>query len=211
MHLNKTTALLSLTVAASLCLFQAPTATAATVSYEETASGITGSGAITDYAHLPVSDHFGNTLGASAGTLGAPADPGFSFYDDYVFTVASSTVDAASFVLNEANNTFAITDLQMRLYSVTGNDTLPVLGDSPAGLLAGWSNPISTNGITSNLDTTMLSGGTYVLEVRGDATGSAGGSYAGLINLQPVPLPAALPLLLSGIGLLGGLARKRRA
>jgi hypothetical protein len=158
---------------------------------------------------LPVSDSFGNSLGKASGTLGAPADPGFTFYDDYIFTVANSTVDAASFLLNESS-TLAISDLQMRLYSTTGN-TLPVLGDSPAGLQANWSNPISTNGSQSNLATTMLSAGTYVLEVRGDVTGQNGGTYTGIIDLQPVPLPAALPLLLSGFGLLGGLARKRRA
>ena len=208
MHLNKTAAFTSLAIVAGLSLLQAPTAGAATLSYEETVSGITGSGTITDYSHLPVSDFFGNNLGPSTGTLAAPADPGFSFYDDYVFTVANSTVDAASFVLNEGN-TLAIGDLQMRLYSFEGNNTLPVLGDSPAGLMAGWSNPISTDGTASNLTTTNLSAGTYVLEVRGDVTGAAGGSYAGLIDLRPVPLPAALPLMLSGIGLLGGLVRKR--
>jgi hypothetical protein len=201
MHPNrKTIALTSLTLAASLCLTQAPSAMAATVSYSETVSGTTGSGTVTDYSQLPVSDPFGNSFGVSKGTLGAPADPGFSFYDDYVFSVASSTVDAASFVFNEGNNTLAISDLQMRLYSVTGNGTLPVLSDSVAGLVANWGNPINA----------MLSGGTYVLEVRGDVTGTGGGGYAGLINLQPVPLPAALPLMLSGIGLLGGLARKPR-
>jgi hypothetical protein len=209
MHLNKTRALASLAIATGSSLLQTPAA-AATLSYEETASGTTGSGTVTDYAHLPVSDFFGNNLDPASGTLGAPADPGFTFYDDYVFTVANSTVDAASFVLNEGA-TLAINDLQMRLYSVSGNNTLPALGDSPAGLMAGWSNPISTDGSTSNLATTMLSGGTYVLEVRGDVVGTAGGSYAGLIDLQPVPLPAALPLMLSGIGLLGGLVRKRRA
>ena len=209
MHLNKTIALASLAIVTGLSLLQTPAA-AATLSYEETASGTTGSGTVTDYAHLPVSDFFGNNLGPASGTLGAPADPGFSFYDDYVFTVANSTVDAASFVLNEGS-TLAINDLQMRLYSVSGNNTLPVLGDSPAGLVAGWSNPISTDGSTSNLATSMLSAGTYVLEVRGDVVGAGGGSYAGLIDLQPVPLPAALPLMLSGIGLLGGLVRKRRA
>jgi hypothetical protein len=206
MRINKITAL---AVAAGLCLALTENAAAATLSYEETASGTTGSGTVTDYTQLPVSDFFGNNLGKASGTLGAPADPGFTFYDDYVFTVANSTVDAASFVLNEGS-TLAISDLQMRLYSTSGN-TLPVLGDSPAGLQANWSNPISTDGSTSDLATTMLTAGTYVLEVRGDVTGQAGGSYAGLIDLQPVPLPAALPLLLSGLGLLGGFARKRRA
>jgi hypothetical protein len=94
-------------------------------------------------------------------------------------TVANSTVDAASFVLNEGT-TLAVSDLQMRLYYTSGNNDLPVLGDAPAGLLAGWSNAISTNGSTSNLGTTMLTAGTYVLEVRGDVTGTGGGSYAGL-------------------------------
>jgi len=196
-------------VALGLCLAITENATAATLSYEETASGITGNGEGTDYLRLPVSDSFGNSLSKASGTLGAPADPGFTFYDDYIFTVANSTVDAASFLLNEGS-TLAISDLQMRLYSTTGN-TLPVLGDSPAGLQANWSNPISTNGSQSNLATTMLSAGTYVLEVRGDVTGQNGGTYTGIIDLQPVPLPAALPLLLSGFGLLGGLARKRRA
>jgi hypothetical protein len=208
MRINRITALASLTVAAGLCLAVTENAAAATLSYEETASGITGSGTVTNYSQLPVSDFFGNNLGKASGTLGAPADPGFTFYDDYVFTVANSTVDAASFVLNEGS-TLAINDLQMRLYSTTGN-TLPVLGNSPAGLQANWSNPISTDGSTSNLDTTMITAGKYVLEVRGDVTGKAGGSYAGIIDLQPVPLPAALPLILSGLGLIGGLVRRRR-
>jgi hypothetical protein len=208
MRINKIRALASLPMALGLCLAVTENATAATLSYEETASGITGNGEGTDYLRLPVSDSFGNSLSKASGTLGAPADPGFTFYDDYIFTVANSTVDAASFLLNESS-TLAISDLQMRLYSTTGN-TPPVLGDSPAGLQANWSNPISTNGSQSNLATTMLSAGTYVLEVRGDVTGQNGGTYTGIIDLQPVPLPAALPLLLSGFGLLGGLARKRR-
>ena len=207
MRFNKITALVALTVTV-LCLAQTQTATAATLSYETTASGTTGGGAITDYSQLPVSDFFGNNLPKATGTLGAPSDPGFTFYDDYIFSVANSTVDAASFVLNEGN-TLAINDLQMRLYTLAGNTPQPVLGNSPAGLMAGWSSPISSNGSTTDLNTTMLTAGTYVLEVRGDVTGTAGGSYAGLIDLQPVPIPAALPLLLSGLGLLGGFARKR--
>jgi hypothetical protein len=207
MLINRITAL---AVAGALWLVQAQTATAATLTYEQTAAGRTGSGTITDYSQLPVSDFFGNNLAKATGTLGAPADPGFTFYDDYIFSVANSTVDAASFVLNEGR-TLAISNLQMRLYEVAGNSPLPVLGDSPAGLMANWSTPISSNGSTTDLGTTMLTSGTYVLEVRGDVTGTAGGSYAGLIDLQPVPVPAALPLLLSGLGLLGGLVRKRLA
>jgi PEP-CTERM motif len=63
--------------------------------------------------------------------------------------------------------------------------------------------------MTTVLNPTTLAAGTYVLEIRGDVTGSSGGTYSGELNLNPVPLPAALPLLLSGLGLLG-FARKRR-
>jgi hypothetical protein len=59
------------------------------------------------------------------------------------------------------------------------------------------------------MDPTTLTGGPYVLEIQGDVTGTSGGTYTGSLNLNPVPLPAALPLLLSGLGLLGGTLRKR--
>lgn len=61
------------------------------------------------------------------------------------------------------------------------------------------------------MNPTTLTAGEYVFEIRGEVTGSGGGTYSGSLNLNPVPLPAALPLLISGLGLLGGLVRKRRA
>ncbi len=198
--MRKTLALGSLTLIAGLGFLQAPRAQAAVLSYEETTAGITGNGTGTVYSQVPVSDTFASTVASGTGTLGAPSDPGFSFYDDYIFTVPSSTVDVTTVVLN-SGATFNISDLQLRLYTLAGNGNSPVLGDSPAGLVEGWSS--------NSLAQTDLSAGTYVLQLRGDVTGTASSSYAGVIDLQPVPLPAALPLLLSGIGLLGGLARKR--
>ena len=51
--------------------------------------------------------------------------------------------------------------------------------------------------------------GTYVLEIRGE--GSAGSSYAGALDLTPVPLPAAFWLLGSGLLVgLGSAGRRRR-
>ena len=66
-------------------------------------------------------------------------------------------------------------------------------------------------GETTVLAPEMLSAGTYVLEIRGTATGTNGGAYSGQLQLQPVPLPAALPLLLSGLGLVGSSFRRRVA
>jgi hypothetical protein len=50
-----------------------------------------------------------------------------------------------------------------------------------------------------------LTSGSYVLEISGTTTGTNGGRYTGTLNLNTVPLPAALPLLLSGLGGLCGL------
>jgi len=215
----KTTALTSLAITAGLCLAHGESAAAATLSWEETAAGITGGGIGTNYSHLPVTDTYAHVLGPSAGHIAAAPAPGFSFYDDYVFTVADATVDSVTSTI-DLGQLLSINDLQVRLYSAVGNPTLPVLGDSPAGLKnGGWSTGVDfavggQSGTFAVLPETMLAAGTYVLEVRGDVVGTAGGSYSGTLNLapvSPVPLPAALPLMLSGLGVLGGLIRKRFA
>jgi hypothetical protein len=214
MLINKIATLTSLATA-GLCLVQAGNASATemSLSYEETSSGvITGNGAGTVFTHLPVSDGYTNSLPALSGSV--PGAPGFSFYDDYVFTVAAATVDSLTSEVDLGS--LSISNLEERVYSVAGNSTLPVVGGSPAGFQTNWTAPLTvsgngTTGMETILNPTTLAAGTYVLEIRGDVTGSAGGSYSGVLDLQPVPLPAAFPLLLSGLGLLGGMARKRSA
>ena len=178
-------------------------------------SGPTGQG--TSYTTLPATDTFGNSFGCQACsssvlvTGGSPSNT-YNFYDDFEFTVAASTIDAVSSTIN-LQNLLQVDNLQMRVYTAAGNSPLPVLGPVN-GLQGGWSTPVnftvgSESGQISALSDVMLGAGTYVLEVRGDVVGSSGGSYSGNLNLSPVPLPAALPLLISGLGLLGGLVRKR--
>jgi hypothetical protein len=212
MRINQFRTLASLAAAAGLCLTHAGNASAAmSLSYEETASGITGNGAGTDFTKLPASDGYTNTFGPATGAV--PGAPGFTFYDDYVFTVANATVDSVTSEINLG--TLSISDLQERVYSTAGNATLPVVSGTPAGFQTNWTAPLNftagpESGMYTVMSPTTLAAGTYVLEVRGDVTGSAGGTYSGELNLNPVPLPAALPLLFSGLGLLGGMLRKRR-
>ena len=84
---------------------------------------------------------------------------------------------------------------------------------SPSGVVDGWSTPIiagGNNGIVSVLPLTMLSAGDYVLEIRGLADGSAGGSYSGALNVAAVPLPPSILLLAPALGGFG-LIRQRKA
>jgi hypothetical protein len=52
-----------------------------------------------------------------------------------------------------------------------------------------------------------ISGGAYILQIRGEA--QAGSSYSGTITFTPVPLPASGWLMLSGLGGMGMLMLRR--
>jgi hypothetical protein len=86
----------------------------------------------------------------------------------------------------------------------------PTLGVPPSGAVDGWTAPLAgSNGSLSILLPTGFPSGSYDLQVRGEAIGNSA-SYGGTLQIAPVPLPAGLPLLLSGLGVLGGLIRRRQ-
>jgi len=186
----------------------AGSAAAAVLSYEQTASGRTGSGQATTYLSLPTSDTYGRTFSSPTSQIGST---GFGFYDDFIFTVSAATTNAITSTINFAD-VLGINNLQVRLYNFNGNPNPPVLGAPNGGVIDAWSTTSTiapgTQTTVSVLPMTYLDAGTYVLEVRGNVTGSSGGSYTGSLNLVPTPLPAALSLMLSGLGFLGGIFRR---
>ncbi len=180
------------------------------LSDELTANGRTSS----DTVNTPPSgaSNYANTFNSPTAPI--PSAPSWGFYDDFVFTIGGSAVDSITSTINLGNSS-AINGLQVRLYNEAGNTPLPVTGvPSGSTLIDAWSKAVDiAPGVTGTVDvlpTTDLGAGTYVLEVRGNVTGTFGGGYSGTLNVSPVPLPAAFPLMLSGMGLLGGAIRRRR-
>lgn len=210
--------LLSTLVASALAIGCMPMASAAalnlTHSFVNTTAPDLGNGVITSLG-VPGSSTYGHTFAAPTTTIPGSPGAGYGFYDDFVFTISSASTNAITSTI-DFSGLLQINNLQVRLFNASGN-TFPVLG-APAGcpgvgcsLIDAWSSPVNygpTTGTVSVLPTTSLSAGTYVLEVRGNVVGAAGGSYSGVLNLAPVPVPAAAWLF--GSGVLGLAAARRR-
>lgn len=169
------------------------------------------SGGVVNVLAVPESDFYGHTFTAPTLTIPGTPGAGYGFYDDFVFTITGASANSITTTI-DFGSTLQITNLQERLYSLTGN-TVPTFGTPVGGVIDAWTSPVGTSGQVAVLPATILSPGTYVLEIRGNVVGAAGGSYAGVLNVTPVPvpLPAALPLLLFGLAGCGFLRRKSAA
>jgi hypothetical protein len=144
--------------------------------------------------------------------LGTSSVGAYDFQDSYQFTVGSSASGDTLLASLSLGTLFNITNLQFRLYQVASGTTQPIVGGLPAGstLVTAWMGLApGDNSMTASFS--GIQSGTYMLDVAGIASGTSGGSYIGSVDLQPVPLPAALWLMLSGLGGLGALVRKRGA
>lgn len=140
---------------------------------------------------------------ADYGTVTLPFSTTFSnlttenpFNDAYLFTTpTASTISSFQSVL-PLDPVFGIADFVVQLFETDS------LGAPVGSALAGGGPTLSY----SNLQ----GGQSYGLFVSGSPTGTDGGAYAGVMHISAVPLPAALPLLGSGLVALGLFLRRRR-
>lgn len=173
------------------------------LSYETTNVGTTGPGTINNPV-VPGSLTYGNSFTAPTTPF-----PSYGFYDDYIFTIPGVTANAISTTI-DLSTLLQISNLQQRLYNYATNPGITI-GAPVGGAIDAWTSPVGSFGTVAILPTTVLTPGTYVLQTRGNVTGTFGGSYAGTLNLTAVPAPAAAWLLGSGLIALAGVARKRKA
>ncbi len=138
----------------------------------------------------------------------------WNFQDSYNFVISSSAAAQSAVISIGSSLPAGLSDLQVRIIngSLVGNST-PQLGVPTNGIVTGdgWTSYNFVDGSYAFTMPADLTGGDdYILQVRGEATTGQSSSYGGTLTFTPVPVPAALPLLLSGIAGLGVLARKRR-
>jgi hypothetical protein len=181
-------------------------------SFNETIDGITYAATGTDFNLYPT-----YPTGANCSPSGSCGNP-WNFQDDYYFSLSPGATVQASLIANSMSN---IEDLQVRLIYAAGNTvtpTNPVLGPPASGTVLNAWQTVNLGGGSINLTMpAQASSSNYILQVRGENESSDGSalaaSYGGTISFQPeaVPLPAALPLLLSGLIALGWLVGTRRA
>jgi len=209
------TQFLSTLLASALVVSYIPAASAAldlTHSYVNATSPDHGNGVI-DLLPVPGSFSYAHTFNSATtkipGSINTNNPLGSGFYDDFVFQITSASANSITSTI-DFSGILQISNLQVRLYNAAGN-SFPVLGAPFTAPIDAWSNPVNygpTTGTVSVLPTTQLSAGTYVLEVRGDVVGASGGSYSGVLNIAPVPVPAAAWLFGSSLLSLVSLRRK---
>ena len=190
--------------------------TAVTVSGSNPANGVitptVSYGISNAYNGSPIAGNFPDSIADPQNNGGGP----WNFYDDYVFSVGSSGSSIQSALISFSTQFYGISNLQGRIIGANGTfNAADNLGAPASGstVIDRWTNTLLTAGVnTVTLDKTAFGPGTYDLQIRGEVLGTPpSGGYGGSITFTPVPLPAALPLLLSGLGLFAVLRRRQAA
>jgi hypothetical protein len=139
----------------------------------------------------------------------------WNFQDNYDFTTQSSGPQVQGAVLSFSIPGYGVglENVQARIVAYASNQqgAAQLVSASIPAVVDGWKTVTTAGGVnlyTATLNSTTLAPGTeYVLQVRGEAL--TAGSYNGSVTFTPVPIPAGIVLLLSGIAGVMALVRYR--
>jgi PEP-CTERM motif len=194
----------------SLRLSQAVAAVAALVSLSAMAQTAPVGPSDLGLLNVPFTVSYGDTFTAPQTPVGSGL---YSFYDAYTFTIGGAAAyDSFTATIN-LGNVLNIANLQAALFNGQAlqgpGSHIGYTGGSTGGVVSGMAWNSGSGGFIT-LSSPSIAAGTYTLEVRGKVTGTNGGSYAGVMNLAPVPEASNVALMLAGFGVFGAIAARRR-
>ena len=165
--------------------------------------------------NVPFTVSYGDSFSSPQPAVGTSP---YTFTDAYTFTIGGAAAyDSFTATIN-LGNVLNIANFQAALFN--GTPLATQFGGTGAGAHVGYTG--STSGVVTGLawnsgsggfitlSAPSLAAGSYTLEVRGQVSGTSGGSYAGVMNLAPVPEASNLALMLAGFGVFGAVAVRRR-
>jgi hypothetical protein len=172
-----------------------------------------GPGDLGELSNTPTVN-YGNSFASATGLTtfngtGAYAGVTYNLSDDYTFTITPALTGTSITSTISIANLIGIDNLQARLYAGTSVGTANPPGGS---IVESWGTSFNAGGATITnvvLAPINLPGvGVYTLNLRGTVL-SGGGSYAGVLNLAPVPEIPTWLALLSGLFMVGFVLRRR--
>jgi hypothetical protein len=136
---------------------------------------------------------------------------GATFADHFTFSVTGTTTSNFDAIISSISRS-ADTGLDisgLSLYRVGGGTgTGGTLGDT---LVSSGSSLQSGSMDVWTLSSDNLAAGSYYVLVSGNLVSDTSASFGGAVMLAPVPEPETYGMMLAGLGVLGFLARRRKA
>jgi hypothetical protein len=207
------------TGAALLAPFTSMASSTVTTPQTETGDGLSngiGPVSVSDISNNSAGSYtFNRTISADTSAFGTIGGRSYNFVDTYVIDIPTALTSAYAFSLNLTSQ-ISLTNLSARLYNYSANgvQNLTIGGTGAVnGTVYGTWSPSNNGGTVDStlLNTSTPSAGEYVLQIIGYENGTSSGTYNGTLAVTPVPLPAALPLLISGLSSLGLWGRRRQS